>query len=151
MDMLKIVTALAQINTNEDSRYNSIGEEFLAIGKKDGQIGVVDENGNVDIVGSPVTIERNGNNGQITLNANGEKIQIKWGRFFADSGAGSGVTNETISFDKPFENDCSIISVTQISNDAIRNIMATPAKSSFNLSFEGGKNNEELAYFAIGY
>ncbi|WP_432724611.1 hypothetical protein [Staphylococcus equorum] len=81
MDMLKIVTALAQINTNEDSRYNSIGKEFLAVGKKDGQIGVVDENGNVDIVGSPVTIERNGNNGQITLNASGEKIQIKWGGF----------------------------------------------------------------------
>ncbi|WP_432724610.1 gp53-like domain-containing protein [Staphylococcus equorum] len=73
------------------------------------------------------------------------------GRFFADSGTGSGVTSKTISFDKPFENDCSIISVTQLSNDAIRNIMATPAKSSFNLSFEGGKSNEELAYFAIGY
>lgn len=151
MDMLKIVTALAQINTNEDSRYNSIGKDFLAVGKKDGQIGVVDENGNVDIVGSPVTIERNGNNGQITLNASGEKIQIKWGRFLADAGTSSEVTSKTISFDKPFENDCSIISVTQLSNDAIRNVMATPTKSDFNLSFEGGKNNEELTYFAIGY
>lgn len=150
-DILKIASALFQYNVY-DKPYNKTGEEYLMVGKEDGRIAVVDEEGELHEIANPVFVSRSGDSGEIRLTFGITVVVLKWGRINIDTGGSSQTeTTYTGTFPEPFPNNCSVMNLTQRINDPVTSIMVNPNKEGYTIKVGGGINNEEFSYFAIGY
>ena len=130
--------------TGPDSKFLTPGALLMTLS---GEAGIVGDDKSVKKITNNVLNQIGNANGSVTIACvGGLKVKFVWGQVSVNANA---TTN--VPFSDVFETQCFNVSVTQMVNDHVNNIMASIVdKNGFSVNVSGGNGTETIMYLAIG-
>lgn len=137
---------ISDINSIKDVDKKYINNETLLFGVNDNSISCFINNNLLNIITSTKITDSSGNI-KIEIPVQGGKM-LKI--LIADVNVTANTKN-TVRFFESFESKCYFVNAIQKINDVVNGFMIDiTGKESFDLTLNGGENNEVFRYFAIG-
>ena len=144
--MIKFVSRLLPVNEH-DFKFINKNEEYLVVGKDDGQIGAV-EKGELTILAEKASMSETGTNGYLKIPLEHSLyFIIQWGHAEVDADA-----ETTVNFPYPFPNKClQVVGNIEENNPIDTLFIKKDTKEKFIVEVVGGFGKERIAWLAIGY